>query len=261
MTAASVTRSIQSMELNANDLIDDDDFVFEPTCWDLAFRIGMTLDAGTDRAALAELADAMLVWMPDGPELERLTSAAMGTVWTAEFEAEVREGLVELADEDDWRAAAESALVELDRDPYAAEIAREVTRHLAMELSHEDTPFFFCVHCLDLGVEAAPAAERRALAREVAVLARRDAAVPRNRVAAAMRMPQGVERLGTRERRLAVRRRLGRIGSLGRASLPSLGPQLRALAAEPLPENAGEDDVWAVVVAALVEEVMQPALN
>jgi hypothetical protein len=76
-----------------------------------------------------------------------------------------------------------------------------------------------------------------------------------------MRTPQGVERLGTRERRLAVRRRLGRIGSLGRASLPSLGPQLRALAEEPLPETAGEDDVWAVVVAALVEEVMQPALN
>ncbi len=249
------------MKFNANNLVDDDDFVFEPTTWDLAFRIGVRLDAKADRAALAELADAMLVWMPDGPELERLTSAAMDTVWTDEIRVDVREGLVELTDEDEWRAAAESALLELDRNPRAADIAREVTRSLAMELGQEDSPVFFCVLCLDLAVEAAPRPERRALALEAAVLARRDAAVPRNRVAAALRTPHPVEHLATHERRLAIRRRLGRIGSLGRTSLPSLAPELRALADEPLPATAGEDDVWAVVVAALLEEVAQPALN
>jgi hypothetical protein len=259
MTTGPVRGSIENVDAEACDLVDDD-FVFEPDTWDLASWIGPRIDSDTDRAALAELADAMLVSLPDGPELERLTSAAMGKVWTESIRVAVREGLVALADNGEWRAAAESALAELDRDPHAAEIAREVTRWLAMELAHEDAPFF-CVHCLDLAVEAAPPGERRRLARVAAILARRDAAVPRNRVATAARMPHLMEGLGTVDRRRAVRRRLGRIGSLGRQSLPSLAPQLRALAEEPLPGTAAEDDVWAVVAGALLEEVVQPRLN
>ncbi len=63
-----------------------DDFVFEPTPWDLAFSIGIGVDPETDRAALDELADAMLMWAPE-PTLERLTGPALDALWDDELAA------------------------------------------------------------------------------------------------------------------------------------------------------------------------------
>jgi len=70
-----------------------------------------------------------------------------------------------------------------------------------------------------------------------------------------------VERLATEERRTAVRLRLGRVGRLGRDSIPALATELRALAVEPLPERALDDDVWGAVCTALLAEVARPDLN
>ena len=53
-----------------------DDFVFEPTAWDLAFSLGIGVDPETDPPVLDELADAMLMWAPE-PTLERLTAPAL----------------------------------------------------------------------------------------------------------------------------------------------------------------------------------------
>ena len=247
------------------DVVDqlDDEFVFEPTAWDLAFAIGIRVDPEKDRPALDELADAMLVWMDDGPQLERLTSEAMGALWTRELEQTVREGLLSLRRKDDWRSAAESALAELECDPRRAEVAKEVVRHLAMELSNEDTPFLFCVHCLDEHLGNAPPEERRQMAVQVAVLACRNAAVPRNRLEAAVAgLGSGAaDRLGTAERRSAVRGRLGRIAGFGRKSIPRLAAELQAIADEPLPADPAEDDAWQVVLAYLLAEVAMPELN
>jgi hypothetical protein len=68
-------------------------------------------------------------------------------------------------------------------------------------------------------------------------------------------------RLGTVERRAAVRARLGRLGELGRNSMPTLASELRALAAEPLPARAEDDDVWEEVCTLLLADLARPDLN
>jgi hypothetical protein len=89
-----------------DDLLDvDDDFTFEPTAWDLAMTIGLTVDPEADRAALDELADATLVWASD-EVLEPLTDTAVLRLWDGELESMVREGLEHLASLPDWSAAA-----------------------------------------------------------------------------------------------------------------------------------------------------------
>ena len=95
-------------------------------------------------------------------------------------------------------------------------------------------------------------------------MARRNAAVPEDELRAALaevtsRSP--VERLGTAERRAAVRARLGRLGELGRESMPALAAELCALAAEPLPSRAEDDDVWEEVCTLLLAGVARPDLN
>jgi hypothetical protein len=233
------------MDADLLDVDDDDDFLFEPTAWDLAFTIGLVPEPETERPALDELADAMLVWM-HGPRLEDLTTTAVEAIWSDELEGMIRAGLEQLCEKEDWRAGAEAALAELAREPRAAEVSREVVRHLAQQLSQADTPVFFCVDCLNEAIRSAPAPEdRRELALRAAIVARRDAAAPRD----------------VTEQRRAVRRRLGRLADFGRESVPSLARELQTVADEPLPEAPEADDVWAVVQAAELAEVMPPGLN
>jgi hypothetical protein len=239
----------------------EEDFVFEPTVWDLAVAIGIEVDADADRAALDELADAMLVWMADGPRLEQLTSGAVDALWSEELEAFIRDGLERLRADEDWRIAAGPALAELERVHQGAEVSREVVRHLAMQLSHADVPLFFCLDCLNDVVAGVPHEQRRPLATQAAVVARRDAAVTREELSAVVAAPTAADRLGTPERRRAVRRRLGRLADLGAVSLRALARELRSLADEPLPSTPAEDEVWQVVVAALLADVATPELN
>lgn len=241
------------------ELLDDEEFRFEPTAWDLAVAIGIRAEPENDRGALDELADAMLVWMADGPELDRLTSEAMSAMWTRQLETMVREGLVSLCRDEEWRSGAEAALAELDLDPRTAQVSREVVRHLALDLANHDTPFPFCLHCLEEHVRNAPPEERRAIAVQAAVVACRDAAVPRNRGESRVAAPG--RPVATQERRLAVRRRLGRIARFGRTSIPALAGELQAIAGEPPPDDADTDDVWQVVVTFLLAEVAMPELN
>jgi hypothetical protein len=236
---------VDILDLDDDGFDDDDDFVFEPTAWDLAFAIGLEPDPETDRPALDELADAMLVWM-HGPRLEALTSAAVEAIWEDELEGMIRSGLQQLRGKEEWRAGAEAALIELAREPRAAEVSREVVRYLAQQLSNLDTPVFFCVDCLADAIRAAELPEeRRQLALRAAIVARRDAAAACDET----------------ERRRAVRRRLGRLADFGRESVPSLARELQRVADEPLPAKPEDDDAWAVVEAARLAEVMRPELN
>lgn len=241
-----------------------DDFVFEPTAWDLAMAIGLGPDPETDRPALDELADAMLVWA-NGPELDRLTDDAIDRIWSAELASEVRDGLGRVAAHgEDWAPAARAALVEFERTRKRSPVARAVTQHLAMGLGDLDVPFLFCPCCIDEAVAHADRPARRGLALQAAILARRNAEVGDDEVQAALRRTGSqspVDRLATKERRTAVRRRLGRVGRLGRDSIPALATELRALADEPLPERALDDDVWCAVCTALLAEVARPDLN
>ncbi|HUZ81926.1 MAG TPA: hypothetical protein VMU73_06735 [Gaiellaceae bacterium] len=221
-----------------------DDVVFEPNGWDMAVDMRIRVDPETDREALDELADAMLVWA-DEPVLERLTDEALDRIWDDRLQQLIRDGLMRLSVREEWHAGVAAALAEFDRNPRGAEVSREVVRHLAMQLGQADTPFLFCLDCLDHAISEAPADERRALALRAAIVAARNAA--------------GLD--GSPAQRRAVRARLGRLGELGRDSLSALAAELCAIAAEPLSPRAEEDDVWAVVYAQLLAEAVRPELN
>ena len=240
-----------------------EDFVFEPNAWDFAVDMGIGVDPETDPPALDELADAMLVWA-EGPELERLTDEAVERIWDDELAGMVRAGIVRLSACEGWEQGAAAVLAEFDRDPPRSEVAREVVRHLAMQVGSNDHPVFFCFCCIEEMVVRAEPAERRAHAARVAIVAKRNAGVPvaeiQEALAGAARCPPA-ERLGTVERRAAVRTRLGRLGELGTESMPDLAVELKKLAAEPLPEHAADDDVWQEACVHLLAEVGRPDRN
>jgi hypothetical protein len=240
-----------------------DDYVFEPDAWDFAISIGIGIDPETDPPALDELADAMLVWT-QGTELERLTDEAVERIWDDELEGMVREGIVRLSSSDGWEAGAAAALAEFDRDPPRSEVVREVVRNLALELGGSDHPVFFCLCCIEEMLVRAEPVERRAHAVRVAIVATRNAGVPASEIqealADAARCPPA-ERIGTIERRAAVRARLGRLGELATESMPELAVELKALAAEALPARPEDDDVWQEACVHLLAEVGRPDLN
>ncbi|HEU5362839.1 MAG TPA: hypothetical protein VFU56_05820 [Gaiellaceae bacterium] len=249
------------MDDDALELLSDDDFVFEPVGWDFAVEMDIRLDPVDECDQLRQLADAMLVGMRDGPELERLTTEAMEALWSDGLAATIREGVSEVGEREEWRAGAAAALAQFGRDARAAEVSREAVRHLAMQRSNLDTPTFFCVHCLDEACGSAEPRQRREIALRAAIFARRDAAVPVEELARVVAAPARADELGTQERRRAVRRRLGRLAAFGRQSLPALAPELQAIADEPLPATAADDDVWEVVCGALLADVAAPERN
>jgi hypothetical protein len=240
-----------------------DDYVFEPNSWDFAVSMGIGIDPETDRVALDDLADAMLVDM-EGPELERLTDEAVERIWDAELEGMVRDGIVQLSGQEGWEQGGAAALAEFDRDPPRSEVAREVVRHLAMQIGSADHPVFFCLCCIEELLGRAEPADRRALGVRLAVVARRNAGVPAAEIQAALagaaRRPPA-ERLGTVERRAAIRTRLGRLGAFATESMPELAVELKALAAERLPDRPEDDDVWQEACVHLLAEVGRPDLN
>jgi hypothetical protein len=240
-----------------------DDYVFEPNSWDFAVSMGIGIDPETDRVALDALADAMLVHM-EGSELERLTDEAVERIWDAELEGMVRDGIVQLSGQDGWEQGAAVALAEFDLDPPRSEVAREVVRHLAMQIGSADHPVFFCLCCIEEALARAAPADRRGLGVRVAIVATRNAGVPAAEVQAALAGAAGhppAERLGTVERRAAVRARLGRLGEFATESMPDLAVELKALAAEQLPDRPADDDVWQEACVHLLAEVGRPDLN
>jgi hypothetical protein len=267
MADADLERLLYDPDLDDTDLDDTDasldDVVFEPSGWDLAVGIGIGIDPDADPPALDELALAMLVWAK-GQELERLTDEAVERVWDAELAGLVRDGIVRHSADDEWEAAAVAALAEFDRDPPASGVAREVVRYLAMQVGHLGLPFGFCLCCVEEALRRAGPPDRRGHALRVAVVGARAADVPRDELrealaGAALRDP--ADRLGTVERRRAVRACLGRLGELATESMRPLALALKAIAAEPLPADAADDDVWQEAAAHLLREVARPELN
>ncbi len=240
-----------------------DDFVFEPNDWDIAMAIGLAVQPDEDRAALDELADAMLVWA-EGPELEELTDRTVDRLWSDDLADGIREGFDRVgAMGDEWATACEAARAEFDRRAGRSAVSRSVVQELAMQLGHLDVPFLFCLCCLDEAVAQVEPDLRREVALAAAVIARRNAQVAENEVRAALaHVGKGaVAELARDDRRAAVRARLGRVGRLGRESIPALAAELSAIGAEPLPANPEDDDAWGAVCTALLADVARPELN
>ena len=243
---------------------DDDDVPFEPTAWDLAMSIRLGIEPEADRAALDELADAMLVWADDD-ESERLTDVAVDRLWSDELGEDIRAGLVRVAAlSPEWRDAAHDALAALGNNPRAAPVTRAVVQDLAAQLSATDHPPFFCTCCIDEAVAHVPADRRRAVARGVVIVAARNAAFSVEELRAAARVvpaDDAVGLLATPARRRAVRERLARIGRLARKSMPDLARELEAIGREPPPQRPEDDDVWRELCEFVLDRVRRPGLN
>jgi hypothetical protein len=237
-------------------LLDDlDDYVFEPNAWDFAVSMGIGLDPEQDPPALDELADAMLVWA-QGPVLERLTDDAVERLWDAELEGMVRDGIVQLSGQDGWEQGGAAMLEEFDRDPPRSEVAREVVRYLAMQVGGADHPVFFCLCCIEEMLVRADPAERRGHAVRVAILATRNAGVP------VAEVQEALARRSARASDGSASSRPSRCQGAARSSpVERLGTALKALASEPLPDSAEDDDVWQEACARLLADVGRPDLN
>jgi hypothetical protein len=242
----------------------DDDLEFEPTAWDLAMSIRLGVDPENDREALDELADAMLVWADDD-ESERLTDAAVERLWSDELGEDIRAGLGRVASHgSEWRQAADDALTALASAPRAAQVTRAVVQDLAAQLSATDHPPLFCTCCIDEALEHVPPERRREVAREVAIVAARNAAFSEEELrdaARLVRMDDAVAQLATPARRRAVRERLARIGRLARTSMPGLARELEAIGRERPPECPADDDVWRELCEFVLDRVRRPELN
>jgi hypothetical protein len=237
-----------------------DEFVFAPSDWDIAMVFAIDLRPAGGCCALADLADAMVMWA-EGDEAEELTTRAITALWSAEFEEQIRAGIASAGDlGDDWRRAAAVSAAEFEAAPQESAVTRAALQQYAWAFGHEGAPPLFCLCCIDEAIARAPADDRRRHAVEVALLTIRDAAIPEHEVAAAL-AASAPGRLATDDRRLAVRRRLGRLGHCGRNSLSALAAELERIGAEPLPVDPADDDVWEVVAYAVLAELAQPALN
>ena len=242
---------------------DDDELGLEPTAGDVATMLRIGVDPEQDRAALGELADAMLVWA-GGRRVRRLAERAASALWNDELDGLVRDGLEQVAGKGpEWATVVPELRAGLERDGPRSELARAIVEDLAMQLSSHDQPVFFCTCCLDEGIVHAPEAGRE-IALQIAVVGCRDVTISAGELTAALaglatRAP--TEALATDERRQAVRSRLGRLGDLGRGSVPALAAELRAIAAEPLPSRVEDDDVWQTLCDHLLAEFGRPELN
>jgi hypothetical protein len=233
------------------------DELFEPQPWDLARAVTVDCEPCVELEALA---DAMLMWADDEAS-EQLTREVVDAIWSTAVERQVCEGMTRAAElGDEWRDAAVRALAAFEQSPRRSEVTLAAVQQLAWEIGQEGAPPLFCLCCIDEAIARAPADDRRRHAVEVALLTIRDAAIPEHEVAAAL-AASAPGRLATDDRRLAVRRRLGRLGHCGRNSLSALAAELERIGAEPLPVDPADDDVWEVVAYAVLAELAQPALN
>lgn len=233
--------------------------------WGLAILFELDVDLGELRPTFDELADAMLVWAGDA-ETEELSAQVLETVWSPELETAIRVGLEGLVEHDGfWRRHARLGLTDLAQNGRASKIAHAAIQRVAMELSHEDSGFFFCICCVDEGISNAAPAERRRIALEAATLACRDAGVPSAELRAALRdtlLPRRADRgrriarvLATDSRRLAVRARFDRLARLGHAGVPAFSSEVGLMLEGGLPADPDDDELWQATCVALLDRL------
>lgn len=217
-----------------------------------------------DRELLAPLVDATLVWADD-EVLRRIAAPIVAAMWQDGLCADVERALEQLAVRSGRLARKlDAARANLAAGPHGSRLALAVVEQAAVELAFEEQQPVCCLLCLHDLLLGAAAEDRKKLARTVARIAARAAAVPagdvRNAVsAAALHGADAALALATDERRLAVRTWLGRLAELGAESVPPLALELRALADEPLPA-AVDDEVWRETVRGLAQR-LAPAWN
>jgi len=218
----------------------------------------------SDRELLAPLVDATLVWA-DGEVLKRIAEPIVFALWRDGLRRDIESSLerIETCDRRLARRLA-AARADLAAGPPDSRLARAVVEQAAVELAFDEQSPVCCVLCVHDGLLGAAPEDRTRLARTVARIAVRAAAISADEVrgavsAAAFDGGDAALALATDERRLAVRAWLGRLAELGVDSVRPLALELRVLADEPLPP-AADDEVWRETVRGLTER-LAPAWN
>lgn len=209
----------------------------------------------SDRDVLAPLVDAMLV-RADDDTLARIAEPIVASLWQDGLRAGLEVAL-EAAAARHGRLAqtVDLAYADLAARQSNSRFALAVVEQAAIEFADDEQGFDCCLLCVHDRLLTAPVEDRAGLARTVARIAARAAAIPADDVrravtAAAFTGGDVALALATDERRVAVRRWLGRLAELGAESIRPLAVELRALADESLPA-AADDEIWRETVAGL----------
>jgi hypothetical protein len=224
---------------------------------DLAMYSALDWD-DSERELLAPLIDAAFVGAEE-IEFERIGRPIVEALWRDGLPADI-ENAVEHGSS---AALLEAAREDLARGPLQSELGRAYVEQAAGQFAFEEQMPVCCLLCVEEMLGRADAAERPQIARQVARIAVRAAAVPEEELRAAVAVVAvgGVAStalaVATDERRRAVRAWLGRLAELGVTTAPNLSAELHALVDGPLPA-AEDDDVWRETIAGLSEAVGHP---
>jgi hypothetical protein len=223
--------------------------------------LDLSIDLGSGGAAVALVADRLSGGAPRG-EIESVAAEAAEAVWTPERAAEVRRGLARLREEYAARlAAVDAAERELDSPARRNAVALALVARAAVELWARARRGYDQVALLEDELTRARPEERRARALPIAAAAIPVLDLDEGEVGEAVSRFLREEseswlarRLGTDERRRAMRRALGRLADAGSEEFPLATAAVTALLAEPMPADPAEDDLWVNLVVGLAQQ-------
>jgi hypothetical protein len=224
---------------------------------DLAMYSALEWD-DADRELLAPLIDAAFVGAEES-EFERVGWPMVEALWQGGLAGDIERAVAQGSDADLIAAAR----ADLAAGPRQSKLGRAYVEQAAGQFAFEEQLPVCCLLCVEELLGRADAAERPQIARRVARIAVRAAAVPEEELRAAVAVVAvgGVAStalaVATDERRRAVRAWLGRLAELGVTTAPNLSGELHALVDGPLPA-AEHDDVWRETIAGLTEAVGHP---
>jgi hypothetical protein len=225
---------------------------------ELTYFVGLEWD-DADRAILAPLVDAALVWA-DSNTLEALAGPIVGQLWGRELREDIERALDAAAERHGHvRLVLDDAKADLAAGPEGSVLARAIVEQGGFDLAGDDLLPMHCLLCLEDGLAAKPPEERGGAALQVARLARRVLAVPPAEIRAAVAGaavggPDVATILATDERRRVVRDWLGRLAELGTHSIPTISEELSA-AIHVATREPAEDPIWCEAVRGITAEL------
>jgi hypothetical protein len=226
--------------------------------------LDVSVDPTAGGASLALVADRLAAGAPRA-EITEAAAEAAAAVWTSERAQEVKAALAELRKRYTERLqAVDAAEAELDRPPENNAVALALVARAAVELWARARRGYDQVALLEDELSRAPADEHRSRALSIAPAAIPVLELDREEVEQAVARFLGGEseawlarRLASDSRRRSMRRALGRLADAGSEEFPLATAAITGLLAEPLAEDAADDDLWVGLVVGLAQQQLE----
>jgi hypothetical protein len=245
-------------------------------------QIGLELNAAGP--AIEPLLDALIGSAPQA-RLHHAAVEAVEALWNADLEHEIRRELEDVrlhAVQENARLVPtiDSALAQLGQPPRKNHVAHAFVWRAAAKLLRRASRNHERMAELERKLERAPQARHRRLTLPIAAAASLAADIGDEEAAKAVAAyafgvsangrPSRRQRdratarlaktLATDERRRTVRASLAELAELSGEEFPLASLALRELLAEPVPDDAVEDELWVNLVVGLAEEQLEDAL-